>query len=336
MAAIAVVFIHVLFPGKLGSMVNCLARLAVPFFFAISGYYSFNADTSRLRSRARSILKLYVLAVILSLGWGFFREMVIYGTSPLPWLMRTMTFHNIACMLLLQIDFLGGGHLWYLLSLMLCYVVLQGYIRWKGKDYRDLYLFSGIMLTVCLITESFTSAAGITVSNYLYRNTLLLGLPLFTLGLFLGQYQETLRSTYNLAPKSLLILFCLGVVVSVLQWMPFGELELPIGTLIQLFALMLLVVNAPNLVRADSLWGRMIAHFASLSTTVYITHLIWSEIYFLRLYPGVVSRLGGMEPYLRPVLVAALSLGTGVIWVMVKKAVRQLRPNRAAVSDTNS
>lgn len=328
LAAIGVVFIHVLFPGQLGSMVNCLAKLAVPFFFAISGYYSFNADVSRLRNRTRTILKLYVLAVILSLSWGFFREIVIRGISPLPWLMRTMTLHNVACMFLLQTDFLGGGHLWYLLSLMLCYVVLQGYVLWKGKDYRDLYLFSGIMLTICLITESFTSATGIAVSNYLYRNTLLLGLPLFTLGLSLGQYQEKLRSTYNLTPKSLLILFCLGVVVSVLQWMPFGELELPIGTLIQIFALMLLVVNAPNFVRADSLWGRTIAHFGSLSTTVYITHLIWAEIYFLLLYPLVSPRLGGMEPYLRPVLVAALSLGTGVIWIAVKTAAGKLFPKK--------
>ena len=110
--------------------------------------------------------------------------------------------------------------------------------------------------------------------------------------------------------------------------MPFGELELPIGTLIQIFALMLLVVNAPNLVRADSLWGRMIAHFGSLSTTVYITHLIWAEIYFLLLYPLVSPRLGGIEPYLRPVLVAALSLGTGVIWIAVKTAAGKLFPKK--------
>ena len=37
LAAVFVVFLHVPFPGLLGKTVNCLARFAVPLFFAISG-----------------------------------------------------------------------------------------------------------------------------------------------------------------------------------------------------------------------------------------------------------------------------------------------------------
>ena len=40
-ASYMVVFIHVLFYGNLGDAVDALARFAVPFFFLVSGYYSY-------------------------------------------------------------------------------------------------------------------------------------------------------------------------------------------------------------------------------------------------------------------------------------------------------
>ena len=47
-AACAVVFIHFPFPGAFGKWVDCLARFAVPLFFAISGYYAYRVDAGRL------------------------------------------------------------------------------------------------------------------------------------------------------------------------------------------------------------------------------------------------------------------------------------------------
>jgi surface polysaccharide O-acyltransferase-like enzyme len=45
-ACAMVVFIHIKFPYEYGYYVNTLARFGVPFFFMISGYFSFkNFDT---------------------------------------------------------------------------------------------------------------------------------------------------------------------------------------------------------------------------------------------------------------------------------------------------
>lgn len=44
LAAVFVVFLHVPFPGTVGKTVNCLARFAVPLFFAISGWFSYGAE----------------------------------------------------------------------------------------------------------------------------------------------------------------------------------------------------------------------------------------------------------------------------------------------------
>lgn len=38
-ASMLVVFIHCEGSGEFGSIMNCLARVAVPFFFIVSGYF---------------------------------------------------------------------------------------------------------------------------------------------------------------------------------------------------------------------------------------------------------------------------------------------------------
>lgn len=40
-ACICVIFMHCEFPGTLGVVVQCMSRFCVPFFFMVSGYYSF-------------------------------------------------------------------------------------------------------------------------------------------------------------------------------------------------------------------------------------------------------------------------------------------------------
>lgn len=58
LAAVFVVFLHVPFPGTVGKTVNCLARLAVPLFFAISGWFSYGAEGRKLLRRMGRILLL--------------------------------------------------------------------------------------------------------------------------------------------------------------------------------------------------------------------------------------------------------------------------------------
>ena len=57
-AACFVVFIHVPFPAPAGEWVLCLARFAVPMFFAISGWYSYGAAPNKLLHRMVRVLAL--------------------------------------------------------------------------------------------------------------------------------------------------------------------------------------------------------------------------------------------------------------------------------------
>lgn len=47
-ASYMVVFIHVMFYGTVGEAMNALGRFAVPLFFLISGYYSFQNSTVKM------------------------------------------------------------------------------------------------------------------------------------------------------------------------------------------------------------------------------------------------------------------------------------------------
>ena len=63
LAAVFVVFLHVPFPGLMGRTVNCLARFAVPLFFAISGWFSYGAKPEKLLRRMGKILLLEAVGI---------------------------------------------------------------------------------------------------------------------------------------------------------------------------------------------------------------------------------------------------------------------------------
>ncbi len=51
LASYMVVFIHVSFYGKLGVAIDALARFAVPFFFLVSGYCSYQITTEKIKKK---------------------------------------------------------------------------------------------------------------------------------------------------------------------------------------------------------------------------------------------------------------------------------------------
>ena len=65
-AALFVLLLHVPFPGDVGGTVRMFARWAVPFFFMVSGYFTYGAvqreDAGRLVRRIRRLLRIFVPA----------------------------------------------------------------------------------------------------------------------------------------------------------------------------------------------------------------------------------------------------------------------------------
>lgn len=334
-AAIGVVFAHVQLPGQLFWVVNCFFRFAVPFFFAVSGYFSFGISEKTLGKRTKAILKLNILATAMYLVWRTYVSCAFLGMELLPWFSDRLSLKNLIRWLVLSVNPFAG-HLWYLNAVPVCYLILYVYNRWGKGNYRPLYLFGSVMLAVHIVIESFGGAVGIYSDPYLSCNALLMGVPFFAMGIFIREHQNRLWEVFNLTNRKLVLLLFLGLALTLLQGMGTGIGSMPVGIIPEVFALMLLVVNAQPFVPEDSLPGRMIALFGGVSTFIYITHMIWADGYNQPFIHFITQWLGKGDAYIRPFLAAASSLAAGIVWELARQTVRKKKRKSAAASDGSS
>ena len=134
-ACIGVVFIHVHFPGFVGDIVWRLAQFAVPIFFMISGYFLYSQDrewtVKTLRRRAKRILWLCTWTTVLywlitTRKTIIMNNCLLGGDNSLELLWLVLRF-----IFLQDVDFSGGGHLWFLWALLWSYIIL-GFINHFG------------------------------------------------------------------------------------------------------------------------------------------------------------------------------------------------------------
>lgn len=323
MAAIFVVFIHAEFPEPLGSAVVCLARFAVPVFFAISGYFSYQVGSSRMPKRIAHILKLYIAAVLACLVCGSIVT-VYEGSSLMGYLWGFVPgTENLAKMLLLSESFFPGTmHTWYLLSICACYVLLYFYTKFFDCGqirYQPLYTVSACLLVLHLLMGEMAPAAGIYLPNTLYRNWLFFGLPMFSMGIFLREYQERILSCFHVTTGKLALMLLAGVVCSLLQWKGVGTGELPFGSILCALSLMLYLISHPEVPVRSAFAKRAVSSLGMVSTAVYILHPPLIRIYETFCLPALASLLSGAEAWLRPVLVALLSILLSSAWTMLHR-----------------
>ena len=124
---ICVVFIHVKFPGYFGDIVCRLSQFAVPVFFLTSGYFSYSQDKTwtenTVKRRAKRILWLSVwttcLYWILTKAYPWIRNGCAWGGDINAFLIGVTRF-----LLMQDVDFSGGAHLWFLWALLWCYMLI--------------------------------------------------------------------------------------------------------------------------------------------------------------------------------------------------------------------
>lgn len=124
-ACVFVVFMHCEFPGNFGILVQCVSRFAVPFFFAVSGYFCFYPNVKRLEQRLPYKIKHIASITLVSCGvyiiWFAIKLItgsVVVSSEWIWWkALLKFTFFNQ--------PFLISGHLWFLFALLYAYVMLS-------------------------------------------------------------------------------------------------------------------------------------------------------------------------------------------------------------------
>lgn len=327
-ASFLVVFAHVLLPDNIAFLPFPLISFAVPTFFAISGYFSFQAPAHKIAKRFLYVLKLNLIAILLEFISGCFRSWYLSG-SLLPYL------QTVPQMLIQLRDAFFTNehplriHLWYLIALLEIYGILYLYTRFQGKGpfrYQPLYIVAVCLYAINLAFSIFAICVDFYVDPALYYNMLFYGLPMFCIGLFLRQYQDQILENFALTEKKLILLILGGILCVYGEWYGGGQYDadIYIGALAIMVPLMLLCISHPVLIDPSSRLAGIFAHLDYYYTGVYILHILMFDFYQFLLQSYAEAFLGHYEAYLHPFIAIFLSLAVLFLFRQFRRFCRRL------------
>lgn len=321
LASCFVVFIHVPFPWPVGEFVLCLARFAVPMFFAISGWYSYRVPADKLLKRMGHMLLLELAGIAIMQVWGVAATVYI-GADVWQSLLNAVPGRQALWRWLIFQDDPYGGQLWYLSASAFVYGVFWLYNRLTQNrwGYRPAYFVGACLLLGHFLMGELSVFTGLEIYSRNYRSGLFMGLPLFLMGLFLREYREKLLEMFRM--PQLMTLMLLGMGISVAEWRCFGKQELYFGLLLEVPALLLAVSCYPRVPR----WLDGMARISgSVSTGIYLVHFAVLDIYLAFFQWRIEYCCGGMEPWLQPFAVLAISAAGAVLWMIPEAFWKRLR-----------
>jgi len=175
--ALLVCVVH--FKCALSPYVVWLTPIAVPGFFAISGFLLWEKPR---KSYERAIVKIMKI-----IGVSYLIYLPVY-----IWLYTTPDWHelrNWVNMLLFNMP-LGMEHLWYLLAYFYVLVVVTPMKDWLER-HPSVLLAGGLLLVAgnLLMRQ-------LDVEGYMWRNWLLTGIPYFLLGQYLHYWYEKRQCSF--------------------------------------------------------------------------------------------------------------------------------------------
>lgn len=315
-AALSVLLLHVPLPGDLGGTVRLLARWAVPFFFMVSGYFTYGVmhrgDTRRLLLRMRRLCCIFVPAACFYALWCCF---MLSDKTPLQFFKSHYTLRTLLSFLFLN-NTQSKGHLWFLPALIYCYGLVLLLMR-LGKT-RWLRWAPLLLLVPLLVGEIAVGVLHKTVTPEYTRNAWLTGLPCFALGLVFRESEQKIK---RLGRKWPALGVLAGLVLSVVEYQCLNDrADLYFGPLLAAVSLFLLAQNV------TCAWENPFVLYAQESALViYILHPALRNLVQRQLLPwwGIS---GQAAAWLLPVLTLALSLLAAAIWIWVKRL-----PAKAAI-----
>ena len=268
-AAYMVVFIHVPFAGNMGAAVSALARFAVPLFFAVSGFYSYNIAPDKILKRTKNIFLLFIV------GMGCFtlpkmalfvlsrdiQGIPAYFAEYLNWeALQSLIFFNVP---------VHADYLWYLLATLYVYLLWYVAVKCKVKE-NVLFVCGGILLIVTLVLKEGSALIGQPIHYPLLRTFVGMGFPFFAMGQLLKKYESKLCSINDVV---IALIIGLGVAETMASFFCIGVQEVYLGSVLIVFGLMVIAVK-----RANAVCVPLASRLSGCSTYIYFLHPILSGI----------------------------------------------------------
>ena len=304
-ACIAVVLIHVQFPGRIGFAARQISRFAVPFFFLVSGFF-FWSSGNQLATTARKLRH----AMLLFLGAMFFHlALCALGIGDIPIKAYARGFLRTPNLLRFFISNAPyqWPHLWFLGALVYIYLFALVWFG-DGNRLRTTGPLGSVLLVCMAAFQEFAEwlpfnpvlpIAGIQIpffALFIFR-----GLPFFLLGIWIRS-REGLIHALRIPTVVCPILVASGAVLAVLEAKWTVNSQFYIGNYLMVAGMSIWAIrNSSSGSPQFAFIGR------NLSMPVYIVHVTAAR------WVGSVLHHAGVEStplvnWTRPLFVIILSL----------------------------
>ncbi|MGN0156489.1 MAG: acyltransferase family protein [Lachnospiraceae bacterium] len=299
-----VVCMHCEFPGKLGIVVQCISRFCVPFFFMVSGYYSFYEEDSPKKSigeKLKHILNITLGATAINIIFAFSQYILELETY-------SVSIKDVFVWILFNQAFILSSPMWFLFALLYVYILYWGVEKLHLQ--KVAYYAIPILMVIYIFLAQGLHFMGVYVPNYLYRNFLIEGFPFFMLGHFLHSRYDRIRISNTVLIVVLAIFTALNLVERYICGRDFGVNICSIPQVIALFQLGI----------QNATWGKGIIQIIGkkYSMMIYILHpIVWKILELL--YDSLYLYERQIALYLMPFATFFISLAIAAMYQWIKK-----------------
>lgn len=308
-ACIGVVFGHALFPGRFGYLVLTAATGMVPIFFLISGYYSYHASREKLIEKTKRKEKhiAFITIGVLALYFVWMCIRMLLGKKAFATILHVVNIRSVIKFFLLNdTTMFDGGHLWFLLALLYCYITLYIIGRFR------LIKFAYPVIAIAFILRILAVSCG----NWHYsQNFWVDGFPYFFLGFYLREHPEKYAKVRS---KMCVCLAIGGLLFSEIANMggvfPFKLNIYEVGTIVMAVSLFVYAIKNPKIGENSFLEkiGRNYSMF------IYIVHVIILQT--ITDYEGVILKsIPTWYQWTKPILVVCITLLFAILFDKIKR-----------------
>lgn len=322
-AAILVVFIHFKFPGQAGDAVMALARISVPFFFSISGYFFFRNDAGKeLSSILGKIKRLLMLILCSECVYFLFHWMLQidnhgFTAQALKNVFVLEIWKPYCAELANRLAVFApplNGTFWFVGSLIVVYICV--YLVVKYSQQRASFVVSLVLLLIGFALRRILFYTGVRTQFPYERLLPFLPFPFFMIGYYIRKHQSRFD---EISDKVYGAVFAAGVLFTLLEQGAVAH-TLYAGTLI-LVPAMISFGGKHRVYAPKTAVGRYLSHVgADTATYIYMLHTMIAWVCAV-----IIPRLLPIDPqqplylWIFPVVACAASIVCGEAIYLLKQ-----------------
>lgn len=330
--AFLVVCIHATFEGRFGGEVAVIARVAVPTFFMITGFFY---DTIIERKKEKDQLKkiFFLFAVSNILYFVIEGSKAFFQGEFSKYIHETFTLRNFVHFILLNKS-MSYGHLWYFGAILYVLLIFMALKRFVPKWETVAYIIAPLLLISNFVLGKYRLLSdGVYESDILVRSFLFTGIPCFTIGMFLKKHEKhtAFIKNNNILAIFLIVFFTLSVfferrLLSRLNAVSYREM----------YASSVLLAAVLVVFFSKECWSNFKPKFIAkigkkYSMLIYIIHPVF--IYFVGL-GAITLKLDRIYYTFAPVIVFVVSTLFAICYYFIKEKLSLVINNRLSKTNT--